>query len=60
MTNDERAALYAEIQQMGIEQDADDARRYRRLCESGLPLCFEGREYQSKAELDAAIDGASS
>jgi uncharacterized protein with PIN domain len=36
--------------------DAADARRYRTLCESGLPLCFKGDEFHSKKDFDSAID----
>lgn len=54
-----RAAADA-IESLRAERDvlAADATRYRRLCDAGLPLCFAGHEYQSKAEFDAAIDAA--
>lgn len=46
-------------QRLAAERDAlaADARRYRVLCEThpGV-LCFMGRDYRDKDELDAAID----
>jgi hypothetical protein len=38
--------------------DARDAVRYRTFFDSGLPICFCGVDYYSKADLDAAIDAA--
>lgn len=35
-----------------------EARRYAAFFTSGLPVCFEGQEYYSKADCDAAIDAA--
>ena len=35
-----------------------DAMRYRAFFTSGLPVCFEGQEYYSKADCDADIDAA--
>lgn len=35
-----------------------DARRYAAFFMSGLPVCFEGQEYYSKADCDAVIDAA--
>jgi hypothetical protein len=34
------------------------ARRYRAFFDAGLPVCFAGIEYASKAEADPEIDAA--
>lgn len=46
-------ALLADLDAMRAE-----ARRYAAFFTSGLPVCFEGQEYYSKADCDAAIDAA--
>lgn len=43
---------------LGIADAVLDARRYRAFFDAGLPITFEGEEYRTKAELDAAIDAS--
>lgn len=40
-----------------LSEDAKDAARYRAFFNDGLSVCFQGLDYYSKAECDAAIDG---
>ncbi len=49
----ERDQLRAEV-----ERYRPDALRYHAFFASALPVCFEGVEYYSKADCDAAIDRA--
>ncbi|EJN06443.1 hypothetical protein [Herbaspirillum sp. YR522] len=41
-----------------LEADVKDAERYREFFNAGLPICFLGKDYHSKTELDVAIDVA--
>lgn len=47
------AALRAEVERLRA-----DARRYLAFFGHGLPITFLGCDYESKADLDAAIDAA--
>lgn len=47
----ERDQLRAEVERLRA-----DALRYHAFFASGLPVCFDGKDYYTKADCDAAID----
>lgn len=58
----EKASEFSDADLRALLADLDamraEARRYEAFFTSGLPVCFEGQEYYSKADCDAAIDAA--
>lgn len=47
----EIAELRAKVESLAADED-----RYNAFISAGLPICFMGNDYHTKADLDAAID----